>query len=192
VAKTPDTDPGTQAEADRAAEAATGKGRATPPRKEQEAARKRPLVPNDRKQASRTSRDQVAAARERARVGMANGEEKYLPARDKGAQKRYVRDYVDARFSLGEALLPLVLLVFISYFFPDLASYLLLAVWVVFIAVAIDCLILGFLVRRKLAAKFGGMDRVERGVRWYAAMRAIQLRVIRLPKPQVKRFQYPK
>ena len=62
----------------------------------------------------------------------------------------------------------------------------------VFIAVAIDCVILGFLVRRKLAAKFGGMDRVERGVRWYAAMRAIQLRVIRLPKPQVKRqFQFP-
>ncbi|MBC3635627.1 DUF3043 domain-containing protein, partial [Klebsiella michiganensis] len=64
-------------------------------------------------------------------------------------------------------------------------------VWVVFIIVAIDCVILGFLVKRKLAAKFGA-DRVERGVRWYAAMRAIQLRVIRLPKPQVKRFQFPK
>ena len=191
MAKTPDTDPGTQAEADRAAEAATGKGRATPPRKEQEAARKRPLVPNDRKQASRASRDQVAAARERARVGLSNGEEKYLPARDKGPQRRFVRDYVDARFSVGEVLLPLVVFVFISYFFPDIASYLLLAVWVVFIAVAIDCLILGFVIRRKLAAKFGA-GRVESGVRWYAAMRAIQLRVIRLPKPQVKRFQYPK
>ena len=191
MAKTPDTDPGTQAEADRAAEVAAGKGRATPPRKEQEAARKRPLVPTDRKQANRASRDQVAAARERARVGMANGEEKYLPVRDKGPQKRFVRDYVDARFSLGEVLLPLVLLVFISYFFPELASYLLLAVWVVFIVVAIDCIVLGFLVRRKLAAKFGA-DRVERGVRWYAAMRAIQLRPIRLPKPQVKRFQFPK
>ena len=122
---------------------------------------------------------------------MANGEEKYLPVRDKGPQKRFVRDYVDARFSLGEVLLPLVLLVFISYFFPELASYLLLAVWVVFIVVAIDCIVLGFLVRRKLAAKFGA-DRVERGVRWYAAMRAIQLRPIRLPKPQVKRFQFPK
>lgn len=192
MAKTPDTDPGTQANAEReAAEAAAGKGRATPPRKEQEAARKRPLVPNDRKQASRASRDQVAASRERARVGMANGEEKYLPARDKGPQRRFVRDYVDARFSVGEVLLPLVALVFVSYFFPMIADYLLLAVWVVFVVVAIDCVILGFLVRRKLAAKFGA-DRVERGVRWYAAMRAIQLRPIRLPKPQVKRFQFPK
>jgi hypothetical protein len=186
VAKTPDTDPGTQAEADRAAELAAGKGRATPPRKEQEAARKRPLVPNDRKQATRASRDQVAAARERARVGMAAGEEKYLPVRDKGPQRRYVRDYVDARFSLGEVLLPLVLLVFVSYFFPAIADWLLLAVWVVFVIVAIDCVILGFQVTRKLAAKFGA-GKVERGVRWYAAMRAI-----RLPKPQVKRFQFPK
>ena len=191
MAKTPDSDPGTQAEADRAAELAAGKGRATPPRKEQEAARKRPLVPNDRKQATRASRDQVAAARERARVGMAAGEEKYLPARDKGPQRRYVRDYVDARFSLGEVLLPLVLLVFISYFFPAIADWLLLAVWVVFVVVAIDCVILGFQVTRKLAAKFGA-GKVERGVRWYAAMRAIQLRPIRLPKPQVKRFQFPK
>ena len=191
MAKTPDSDSGTQAEADRAAELAAGKGRATPPRKEQEAARKRPLVPNDRKQATRASRDQVAAARERARVGMAAGEEKYLPARDKGPQRRYVRDYVDARFSLGEVLLPLVLLVFISYFFPAIADWLLLAVWVVFVVVAIDCVILGFQVTRKLAAKFGA-GKVERGVRWYAAMRAIQLRPIRLPKPQVKRFQFPK
>jgi hypothetical protein len=185
VAKTPETDPGTQAEADRAAEAAAGKGRATPPRKEQEAARKRPLVPSDRRGAARNSRGEVAAARERARIGMANGEDKYLPARDKGPQKRYVRDYVDARFSLGEVLLPLVVLVFVTYFFPAIADWLLLSVWVIFLIVAVDCVILGFLVKRKLAAKFGA-DRVERGVRWYAA-----LRPIRLPKPQVKRFQFP-
>ena len=169
-----------------------GKGAPTPTRREQEAARKRPLVPTDRKEAAKAARAHQADAREKARVGMAAGDERYLTARDRGPQRRYVRDYVDARFNIGEVLLPLVLIVFISYFFPELASILLLAVWVVFIAVAIDCLILGFLVRRKLAAKFGGMDRVERGVRWYAAMRAIQLRVIRLPKPQVKRFQYPK
>ena len=42
---------------------------------------------------------------------------------------------------------------------------------------------------KKLAAKFGA-DKVEK-VRWYAAMRALQLRPLRLPKPQVKRGQYP-
>ncbi len=59
----------------------------------------------------------------------------------------------------------------------ELASYLLLAVWVVFIAVAIDCVILGFLVTTQARREVRRMDRVERGVRWYAAMRAIQLRV---------------
>ena len=52
-----------------------------------------------------------------------------------------------------------------------------------------DVVILGFALRRKLAAKFGA-DKVEK-VRWYAAMRALQLRPLRLPKPQVKRGQYP-
>src|SRR3954454_2884040 len=73
-----------------------GKGAPTPSRKAQEAARKRPLVPNDRKEAARIQRSQSATARERARVGMAAGDEKYLPARDRGVQKRFVRDYVDA------------------------------------------------------------------------------------------------
>jgi hypothetical protein len=53
----------------------------------------------------------------------------------------------------------------------------------------VDVVVLGVLLRRKLAAKFGA-DRVEK-VRWYAAMRALQLRPLRLPKPQVKRGQYP-
>ena len=35
-----------------------------------------------------------------------------------------------------------------------------------------------------------GKDKVER-IRWYAAMRSIQMRFLRLPKPQVKRGQYP-
>ena len=50
-------------------------------------------------------------------------------------------------------------------------------------------LILGIILTRKIKAKFGE-DKAER-VRWYAAMRALQLRPLRLPKPQVKRGQYP-
>ncbi|MEO8262394.1 MAG: DUF3043 domain-containing protein [Pseudolysinimonas sp.] len=166
------------------------KGHATPSRKEQEAARKRPLVPTDRKLAARQSRGQVQAARERARIGMAAGEEKYLPARDKGPQKRYVRDYIDARWSLGEVLLPLLVLTILSYFFESIAPYVLIAVWGVIAVLAVEGIVVGVLLRRKLAAKFGA-GKVERGVSWYAFMRMIQMRVLRLPKPQVKRGQYP-
>ena len=128
----------------------------------------------------------MQAARERARIGMAAGEEKYLPARDKGPQKKYVRDYIDARWSLGEILLPLLVLVIVSYFFEAIAPYVLIGVWGAIIVVVTEGIIVGILLRRKLAAKFGA-DRVERGVRWYAFMRMIQMRVLRLPKPQVKR-----
>ena len=127
MAKTPSPQP---VDDDDVVEAvAPTKGHATPTRKEQEAARKRPLVPSDRRMAARQSRTQVQAARERARIGMAAGDPKYLPARDKGPQKKYVRDYVDARWSLGEVLLPLLVLVIISYFFEAIAPYVLIGVW---------------------------------------------------------------
>ncbi|MGN6272973.1 MAG: DUF3043 domain-containing protein [Protaetiibacter sp.] len=168
-----------------------GKGRATPTRKEREAARKRPLVPDDRRAAAKASKAELAARRDRARIGMERGEEKYLPVRDRGPQKRFVRDWVDARWSVGEVLLPLMVLVILTYFIPNefIAIYALAAVWAVILLVVIDCLILGRTLRKKLAAKFGA-DKVEK-VTWYAAMRAVQLRALRLPKPQVKRGEFP-
>ncbi len=171
--------------------APAGKGHATPTRKEKEAARKQPLVSNDRAAARRKAREQAQVQRDKARIGMAAGDEKYLPMRDRGPQKRYVRDYVDARFSIGELLIPLMFLVIVLTFFPQAEVQLIgiVALWAFFIVAIADCVLLGFLVRRKLAAKFGA-DRVEK-VRWYAAMRALQLRMMRLPKPQVKRGQYP-
>ncbi|WP_394551905.1 DUF3043 domain-containing protein [Agromyces sp. MMS24-JH15] len=168
----------------------TGKGAPTPSRAQQEAARKRPLVPDDRKEASRQAKAKLADQRERARIGMANGEEKYLPIRDRGPQKKFVRDYVDARFSVGEALIPVMFLVIILTFVPSLEvqTISILLLWTFFAVAVIDVVIMGQVLTKRLQAKYG--DRAER-VRWYAAMRALQMRVLRLPKPQVKRRQYP-
>lgn len=167
-----------------------GKGHATPTRKEKEEARKRPLVSSDRTAARRTARTQQQAARERARVGMANGEEKFLPARDRGPQKRYVRDYIDARFSIGELMIPVLLLVIVSTFFSTSLQFIgTIVLWAFVIVALADVIVLGFILQRKLNAKFGA-ERVEK-FRWYAAMRALQLRLMRLPKPQVKRGQFP-
>jgi hypothetical protein len=175
-----------------AARLSQGKGAPTPSRREQEAARKRPLVPTDRKEAARAARQKQAEAREKARIGMAAGDDRYLTARDRGPQRRFVRDYVDARFSIGEFLIPVMLLVIVLTFLPWQAVqvYGLFALWAFFLIAVIDCILLGFLVTRRIGEKFG-KTKVERGLRWYAAMRALQLRVMRLPKPQVKRGQYP-
>ena len=171
---------------------ASGKGRPTPQRREREAANKRPLVPNDRKEAARQNRAKLAASRERARNGLANGEERYLPARDKGPQRRFVRDWVDARFSVGELFLPLMVVLIIATFIPsyEMQIYAMLTMYVFIALMVLDVVLLGFTVRRKVAAKFGA-EKVERGLRWYAAMRALQFRRLRLPKPLVKRGQYP-
>ena len=169
---------------------AQGKGHATPTRKEREAANKRPLVPNDRQEAKRQHRARMTQERERARLGMAVGDDRYLPARDKGPQRKFVRDYVDARYSVGELTIPFMILVILTSFIPTsgIMEIGVVAMWGYLVLVIADCYIMSYLLRRRIKEKFGS---VERGTSWYAAMRAIQLRPMRMPKPQVRRRQYP-
>ena len=173
---------------DDSAETAAGKGRPTPRRRDREAEHKRPLVSNNRKEA----RAKLAASREKARLGMANGEERFLPQRDKGAQRKWSRDYVDARWNFGEFLIPVMFAVIIATFLPSLeAQFIAISVlWGFFILTVLDSIWVGNRVRKGLRAKYG-VDNVENGVRWYSAMRALQMRGLRLPKPQVKRGEKP-
>lgn len=170
----------------------SGKGRPTPTRKEREAANQRPLVSNDRRAGNKEAKAKYNAEREKARIGMANGEEKYLPSRDKGEQRRYIRDYVDARFSVGEVMIPLMLVVVIGSLFVGQALSVIITftLWAFLLLTALDSVIAGALVSRRLAKKFGA-EKVQKGSRWYCAMRTIQMRVMRLPKPQVKRGAFP-
>lgn len=176
---------------------AAGKGRATPTRAEQEAARRRPLVANT-KEAKAAARAELNERRSRAQAGLAAGEEKYLPTRDKGPQRRWVRDYVDAGWHPAEFVMGvMVLVILISLLPPNLAiggfavagwAYL---VMMAYLVLAIGGMVfLSFRVKRKVAAKFG-QERMERGLGWYAAMRSLQMRFMRLPKTQVKRGAYP-
>ncbi|WP_350349957.1 DUF3043 domain-containing protein [Agromyces sp. G08B096] len=148
-------------------------------------------MPNDRKEAARQAKAKAAEQREKVRIGMAMGDDKYLPMRDRGPQKRFVRDYVDARFSIGEVLIPVMFLVILLTLVPSyqVQSIGILALWAFFIIAVIDVIILGAILTKKVRAKFGA-DKAEK-VRWYAAMRALQLRPLRLPKPQVKYGQFP-
>ena len=167
---------------------ASGKGRPTPRRKDREAELKRPLVSNNRKEA----RARMAKERERARLGLANGEEKFLPLRDKGPQKKWVRDYVDARWNFGEFLIPIMFAVIIATFLPSLqAQFIAIVVlWAFFLITIIDAFVVGAGVRKGLRAKYGE-EKVENGVRWYAAMRALPMRGLRQPTDQVKRGEKP-
>lgn len=169
---------------------ASGKGRATPSRAEQEAARKRPLVA-DTKEAKARAKSELAAQREKARVGMAAGDERYLTARDKGPQRKWVRDFVDSGWHLGEAVMPAMIIVIVATFVPvvGIQYWAFVALWIFILFVIGDMVITSIRAKRAARAKWG--ERTEKGLGWYAAMRTIQMRFLRLPKPQVKRGQHP-
>ncbi len=91
-------------------EAPGAKGRPTPTRKEAEAAaRERAKAGMDKKAAAKLLRERRAESNSKMREGMRSGDERYLPKRDQGPVKRFIRNYVDARLSIAEFLLPLLL-----------------------------------------------------------------------------------
>ncbi len=169
---------------------AAGKGAPTPKRSVQEAARKRPLVPENRKAARVQSRSTAVEERARVREALNTGEERYLPLRDKGPNRRYIRQFVDARWNLGEFLMLAALVFVILSFIQNLTvqASVMLAFWVLIMAVILDCVFLRRTLKKRLTAKFGAPNS---GDLWYGVTRALQFRRLRLPKPQVKRGDYP-
>lgn len=168
----------------------TGKGRPTPPRKQREQARKRPLVGDRSKEAKLAQKQKLREERTKAREGMMAGDERYLTFRDKGPQRKYVRNLVDARFTAGEMVLPALFVVVLTTFIESYQVQLLALffMWGLFGIVAIDAWLVSRSVKKRVAAKFGA-DKMETGLGWYGAMRSIQMRALRIPKPQVKRFE---
>lgn len=168
------------------------KNRPTPKRREQEAARKRPLVETDRKAARNADRAKRREQVAKQRQAMLTGDETYLPARDKGQTKRFIRDYVDARWGIAEFMLPVMLIVLaLSFVRQPWAMLIVFAlVYGLILAAVVDTFLMWRRVKKKLSEKFGEAA-VQRGDGFYAAMRAFQMRRTRMPRPVVDRGDYP-
>lgn len=164
-----------------------GKGRPTPKRSEAEKRRRQPITaPKSRKEAYRRQRERVSQDRAKARAGMARGDDKYLPKRDQGPVRRLARDYVDSRRTLGSYLMwvllaslllnvvPIVVFRLISFFIPPL----------LLVIVLVEGVLISRRVSRLAAERYP--DEERRGIGFYAAMRAMQIRRWRIPQPQVK------
>jgi hypothetical protein len=165
-----------------------GKGAPTPRRSQQQAQNKRPLVPTDRKLAKEQARTHRMAQQEKMRLANETGDERYLSPRDKGPQKRFARDFVDSRWMVGEFLMFIILIFLVVAFTMSksavIQANITLGLWVVLLITIVDAFIMSRQLKKRLVAKFGS---VNRGVLWYASMRGLQFRKLRLPKPQVKR-----
>lgn len=162
------------------------KNRPTPRRRDVEAAQRRPLVP-DGKAAKTGDKARRRQDRQRAREGMLRGDERYLGARDRGPMRRYLRDSVDSRWNVGEVLLPLMLVVLaLSLVNHPAATIAVFAVAYGLILVGIlDVVLLWRRVKRRVTAEFG--QEPPKGSATYVAFRAFQMRMSRVPRPQVAR-----
>ena len=164
-----------------------GKGRPTPSRKEAEAAAKaRAKVPRTRKEQMAQQRLARAESSKTVRQAMRSGDERYFLPRDKGPVRRFVRDYVDSRFSFIELMIPLLLISMVLGYsgqerLQGISSLLTLGT-ILFIVV--DMIVLRFRLRRELTRRFPEDE--LRGTTYYALTRGMQMKFMRMPKPRVK------
>jgi hypothetical protein len=168
------------------------KGRPTPKRSEAQSQRR--SVANTsmtRKDAAKRQREERRAAMERQRQALATGDERYLPARDKGPVRKFARDFVDSRFNVAEFFLPMaVIILVLSLVRVAALQNIALLLWlVVIVLIVLDSVLSAFRLRKRLAERFPDVNR--RGAVAYALMRSLQMRRLRLPKPQVKRGERP-
>jgi hypothetical protein len=189
----PKSSAASEADAPDAEQSPSGKGRPTPTRKEAELARKQALrTPSNPRAARRAAREQARKTRMQNRAALMAGDEKGLPTRDQGPVRRYVRDFVDSRFTLAEYFIFIALIVLAVGFIPNqTVSSIVSLAWFALIAIIIfDSFFIGFKLNRQLKAAFP--EKAERkGAIFYAIMRTLQLRRLRLPPPRVKRGQIP-
>jgi hypothetical protein len=165
----------------------SGKGRPTPTRKEAQAAAKaRAKPPRTRREIAAAQRGSRTESSQRVRQGMRAGEEKYLLPRDKGPVRRFIRDFVDSRFSFIELIIPLLVITMVLGYSGNetWASFGNALLFGSVLLVVLDMLMLRFRLRRQLAARFP--DEPTKGTTYYAITRAMQMKFMRLPKAKVK------
>ena len=163
-----------------------GKGRPTPTRKEAEAAAKaRAKTPRTRKEMAAAQRAGQTSSKS-IRQAMRDGDERYFPARDKGPVRRFIRDFVDSRFSFVELMVPLLVVTLLlgysgSPYLVSIGNTVLLGT---VLLVFLDIVLMRFKLRRELARRFP--DEPTKGTTYYAIMRALQMKFMRMPKAKVK------
>ncbi|MFH9823633.1 DUF3043 domain-containing protein [Streptomyces bobili] len=168
------------------------KGRPTPKRSEAQSQRRSVAnTSSSRKDAAKRQREERRAQLERQRQALAGGDERFLPARDKGPVRKFARDTIDSRFNVAEFFLPMavVILVLSMVRVGSLQTIALLLWLVVIVLIVLDSLFTGFRLKKRLTERFPDQNR--RGAVAYALMRSLQMRRLRLPKPQVKRGERP-
>ena len=168
-----------------------GKGRPTPKRSDARKAR-RNATPRTRKEAAQLRRDRLRAERTKSRQALVTGDERNLPPRDAGPEKRLARDVVDSRFTLGQALFGLMFIALIMSFAQAGVINVIASLFIIlmFISLVIDGARNGSHAKRAVEERYGAERAV--GIRGYAMARALLPRRFRRPPPKVSRGEEPR
>jgi len=182
------------AEPEQAPTASGKKGVPTPKRKDREAERKRGLV-LDVKSDAKERRARDRARREAEYQALRTGDERNMPIEHRGPEKRFIRDYIDARTSIGEFLLPIALVFVVLTLLPPFKSgtsgaILILGFYAIVIMAGIETFLTIRRLKKALIEKFGE-TKVPRGFTFYTMSRALNLRRFRTPRPKNRRGEYP-
>ncbi len=165
----------------------TGKGRPTPKRKDAQAKIKvsslAPVVTKEQKRAAKLASRQDRVA---SRAAYLRGDDNALPARDRGPERRFVRNYVDARRSIGEYFLPIIFVVLVLTLIqiPAIQFGAIALMYAVLLIAVVDGVFLGRKIKRLMGQKFPNSE--TKGLAMYAWLRSTQMRRLRAPHPQTK------
>jgi hypothetical protein len=162
------------------------KGRPTPKRKDAESARKvSPLAPAHTKEEKARQKSAARVARMAQRAAYLRGDESALPLRDKGPVKKFVRNYVDSRRSIGEYFLPIIAIVLVISLIPVAVAAVMgvALMYAVLFASVVDGIFLTKRIKREVASRFPGES--LKGLGMYGWLRSTQMRRMRAPKPGV-------
>ena len=187
---------------EKAAEKAVVKSREknapTPKRNAAQAQNLRPLVPADRKASAKQARARIRQRENIQYEAMRTGDLAHMPKVEQLPWRVYIRDYVDARFNIGEFFVPVAIVIMACLFALSrfMIVYIALAVllYVYLFASVIDMFIMWRKLRKELVKRFGesAVSKKSRSG-MYAWSRAMQMRRWRLPKPSSpKRGNWPK
>ncbi|BCJ77923.1 hypothetical protein CS0771_74670 [Catellatospora sp. IY07-71] len=164
-----------------------GKGRATPKRTEAQRRKAEP-PPANRREALKRAREKNRSERQEAMAGMKAGDERYLLPRDKGPERRLVRDYVDSRRTVGTWFFGGAFLIFFLIQIREpriqLAAN---VIWLLLaLAVIVDSILICRKIKKLIKANYPKTTQRMGSLYLYAVMRGITFRRMRMPQPQVK------
>ena len=146
-------------------------------------------APANRREAAKQMRDRQRAERAEASAGMRAGDERYLLPRDKGPERRLVRNIVDSRHTIGTWFFGGALLVLIgsSAAMPKFVQLGSTALWAVLaIAVIVDSMLIARRVKKLVGERFPKTTMRMGPLYMYGIMRGLTFRRMRVPKPQIE------